>query len=322
MATVACTVCEIHAESTFKIEGMDCREEVAMLERRFKSLSGLEGFHADLIGQRLHVKYDAAKLSASTIASAVADAGMRAWLEHEEPIARGDSAARTRMILLAGGAGFFACGLIAAWAGADALRVNALYAASIISAVPLTAGKAWVALKNRSLDINVLMLIAAGGAIVLGQWSEAIDQLGCEGVDGGAILEFAETAIQTHAQVEVRHIGFGDHDRRIDADLRRELFGPRCAASLEVDDRVLEHRLVKFEPDLLDVSRLLISEQVAGAADVEVVAGELESGAEAVEIGKHLKALVGTLGHRTARRDGQIGVGAGLRAADTAAQLV
>jgi len=173
MPTAACTVCEVHAESTFKIEGMDCREEVAMLERRFKSLAGLEGFHADLIGQRLHVKYDAARLSASAIASAVADAGMRAWLEHEEPIARGDGAARTRTILLASGAGFFACGLIAAWAGADALRVNAFYAASIASAVPLTARKAWVALKHRSLDINVLMLIAAAGAIVLGQWSEA-----------------------------------------------------------------------------------------------------------------------------------------------------
>ena len=33
-----CTVCELHAESTFKIEGMDCREEVAMLERRFRTL--------------------------------------------------------------------------------------------------------------------------------------------------------------------------------------------------------------------------------------------------------------------------------------------
>ena len=42
------------------------------------------------MGQRLHVKYDAAKLSASTITDAVADAGMRAWLEHEEPIAVGD----------------------------------------------------------------------------------------------------------------------------------------------------------------------------------------------------------------------------------------
>ena len=173
MAATACTVCELHAESTFKIEGMDCREEVAMLERRFKSLPGLEGFHADLIGQRLHVKYDAAKLSSSTIASAVADAGMRAWLEHEEPIASNDPAARTRTILLASAAGWFAGGLIAAWAGADALLVNAFYAAALLSAAPLTARKAWVALKHRSLDINVLMLIAAAGAIALGQWSEA-----------------------------------------------------------------------------------------------------------------------------------------------------
>jgi len=139
MAATACTVCELHAESTFKIEGMDCREEVAMLERRFKSLPGLEGFHADLIGQRLHVKYDAAKLSSSTIASAVADAGMRAWLEHEEPIASNDPAARTRTILLASAAGWFAGGLIAAWAGADALLVNAFYAAALLSAAPLTA---------------------------------------------------------------------------------------------------------------------------------------------------------------------------------------
>src|SRR3954463_2389832 len=100
MPAATCTVCELHAESTFKIEGMDCREEVAMLERRFKSLPGLEGFHADLIGQRLHVKYDAAKLSASTIASAVADAGMRAWLEHEEPVATSDDEPRRRHLLL------------------------------------------------------------------------------------------------------------------------------------------------------------------------------------------------------------------------------
>ena len=95
-----CTVCELHAESTFKIEGMDCREEVALIERRFKNLPGLEDFSADLIGQRLHVKYDAAKLSASAIAGAVADAGMRAWLEHEEPLTVPDEAARRRLLVV------------------------------------------------------------------------------------------------------------------------------------------------------------------------------------------------------------------------------
>mgnify|MGYP003694589359 CR=1 FL=1 len=69
---------------------MDCREEVAILERRFKNLAGLEDFSADLMGQRLHVKYDAAKLSTATIADAVADTGMRAWLDHEEPVVGSD----------------------------------------------------------------------------------------------------------------------------------------------------------------------------------------------------------------------------------------
>jgi Cd2+/Zn2+-exporting ATPase len=86
MAAPVCSICELHAESTFKIEGMDCREEVEILERRFKHLAGLEDFSADLMGQRLHVKYDAAKLSTAVIADAVADTGMRAWREHEEPI--------------------------------------------------------------------------------------------------------------------------------------------------------------------------------------------------------------------------------------------
>src|SRR5438067_10359869 len=95
-----CAVCELHAESTFKIEGMDCREEVAMLERRFKNLAGLEDFSADLMGQRLHVKYDAARLSAAAIADAVADTGMRAWLEHEEPVVGTERQARVRQTLV------------------------------------------------------------------------------------------------------------------------------------------------------------------------------------------------------------------------------
>ncbi len=64
---------------------MDCHEEVAILEHRLKTLTGLEALDADVVGQRLRVKYDAAKLTTSGIAEAVAQTGMRAWLEHEEP---------------------------------------------------------------------------------------------------------------------------------------------------------------------------------------------------------------------------------------------
>jgi Cd2+/Zn2+-exporting ATPase len=176
-----CTVCELHAESTFRIEGMDCREEVALIERRFKNLPGLEDFSADLMGQRLHVKYDAAKLSASAIAGAVADAGMRAWLEHEEPLALGDAVARRRLMLVWTSGVALAIGLALEIVGrrfalgiANAeWSVRALFAISIAAGTALTVRKAWTAIRMRILDINVLMLVAAGGAVALGQWAEA-----------------------------------------------------------------------------------------------------------------------------------------------------
>src|SRR5262245_53388164 len=152
---------------------MDCREEVTLIERRFKNLHGIEDFSADLMGQRLHVKYDAAKLNANAIAGAIADAGMRAWLEHEEPIASGDSSSRTRTWLLVAAGWFLAAGLLASALNAPAVLAPMLFACSIALGVQLTVRKAWQAVRLRSLDINVLMLIAAAGAIVLGQWNEA-----------------------------------------------------------------------------------------------------------------------------------------------------
>jgi Cd2+/Zn2+-exporting ATPase len=168
-----CTVCELHAESTFKIEGMDCREEVALIERRFKNLPGLEDFSADLIGQRLYVKYDAAKLSASAIAGAVADAGMRAWLEHEEPLMVPDEAARRRLLILCTSGVALLAGMALEWAGAAVWLARGVLAAAIMAGASLTIRRAMAALRVRALDINVLMLVAAAGAVALGQWSEA-----------------------------------------------------------------------------------------------------------------------------------------------------
>ncbi len=132
----------------------------------------MEAFSADVMAQRLHVKYDAAKLSTSAIADAVADAGMRAWLEHEEPIASDEAGARRRRMLLIASGAAAAAGYTAQFLDA-ALVSRLLFAVAIATGVPLTARKAWLAVRARSLDINVLMLVAAAGAIALGEWSEA-----------------------------------------------------------------------------------------------------------------------------------------------------
>ncbi len=170
-AAASCTACEVHAESTFRVEGMDCREEVALIERRFKHLPGLEDFSADPVSQRIHVKYDAARLSASAIAAAVADAGMSAWLEHEEPVPA--PASRWRNFLLTLSAVALAAGLAADFLDLAPLVARLLYALSLAAGIPLSVRRAWRAVRLRALDINVLMLIAASGAVVLGEWSEA-----------------------------------------------------------------------------------------------------------------------------------------------------
>jgi Cd2+/Zn2+-exporting ATPase len=166
-----CTVCELHAESVFKIEGMDCHEEVVILEHRLKALTGLETFDADVVGQRLRIQYDAAKLTTARIAEAVAQTGMRAWLEHEEPRTEVSSKWRDRLVAASGVSLALGLGLNFAHVGAP--WSWGLLLAAVILAGTQTARRAWTSLTAGRLDIHVLMMVAVAGAMALGEWSEA-----------------------------------------------------------------------------------------------------------------------------------------------------
>jgi Zn2+/Cd2+-exporting ATPase len=170
-APTACPMCEVHAESVFKIDGMDCHEEVAILERRLKNLSGLETLSADVMGQRLHVKYDAARLSTSAIVDAVADTGMRAWLEHEQPHVVGGQPWRLRLLLASGAS--LAIGLAAQGVQAPLPLTIVAFLAAVVTGGVYPARRALGSLRTRSLDINALMTIAVIGAVAIGEWSEA-----------------------------------------------------------------------------------------------------------------------------------------------------
>ena len=128
---------------------MDCHEEVAILEQRLKRLAGLEALDADVLGQRLSVKYDAAKLTTSHIAEAVAQTGMRAWLEHEEPRPAAGSHAVARRAdravrRAASGAGLRRC----SFAPAIALGRWLPFALAIVAGGVHTARRAWMSLRG------------------------------------------------------------------------------------------------------------------------------------------------------------------------------
>jgi Cd2+/Zn2+-exporting ATPase len=166
-----CTVCEVHAESVFRVEGMDCHEEVTILEHRLKRLAGLEALHADVLGQRLSIKYDAARLTTSHIAEAVAQTGMRAWLEHEEARPAPDAHA-WRDRLIAASAALTVAGFVMELTGIGGRWPTALFGMAIAAGGAHTTRRAWVSLRGGILDIYVLMLVAVAGAIALGEWSE------------------------------------------------------------------------------------------------------------------------------------------------------
>ena len=76
------------------------------------------------------------------------------------------------------------------------------------------------------------------------------------------------------------------------------------------------------QSDLGHLAALLLAEQLAGAADLQIVRGEHEAGAEILHRLDGLQALGRVAGQGLARRGDQIGVGAVVRAADAPAQLV
>src|SRR5699024_1237173 len=117
---------------------------------------------------------------------------------------------------------------------------------------------------------------------------EAIDQFGGEGVALAAAVELRDASIDTEPDAEIGDVALRDQHRHAERDLRRPfLLGGGLAVdpaeTLGRSDRLFEHVLVEFDADLADMAGLLVAEQVAGAAYVEIVTRELKSGAERVQ---------------------------------------
>lgn len=153
------------------IEGMDCEDEVFLIEKKMKSLKGLESFQVKLMSQTLRVRYDPGMLSVQEIIKSIAETGMKARLEREK--IKGKAWWKDLRIL-----SLFTCGFLTTVAFVIekigiALPSTILYAIAVAVGGYYPARMGLAALRTFTLNIRTLMVSGAVGAIALGLWEEA-----------------------------------------------------------------------------------------------------------------------------------------------------
>ena len=98
-------------------------------------------------------------------------------------------------------------------------------------------------------------------------------------------------------------------DVRVDRQLHPDLGLFRRAVALQLADRLADHPHVQVEADPGDVPGLLAAEQVARAADLQVLQGDVHARAHLGVLGHGGQPFVRRLGQRRLGRVEEIGVG-------------
>ncbi len=175
---------------SFRVFGMDCAEEVATLKSAVGPVVGGDSHLAfDVLNGRMTVLASAGSIQSGTIISAIAATGLRAepWQEGAPPAKDARLAeqklftALSGLFLLAGfvihvmtspGQSFLEIMGFHHPEGAPTAEQAALLL-SVITGARFVAIKAWYALKRLSPDMNLLMMVAVAGALIIGDWFEA-----------------------------------------------------------------------------------------------------------------------------------------------------
>jgi Cd2+/Zn2+-exporting ATPase len=176
----------------YKVRGMDCADEVAVLKQAVGPVvGGAERLAFDVLNGRMTVAEDARGVPEQAIVKAVAATGMSAvpW-EARVDGAKTDNRRRQQVLFTVASGACVALGLAIhvwlaggigeAWrllAGSAAERMPwpeiAAYLAAIVLGGRFVIVKAWYAARNLRPDINLLMVVAVAGAVAIGEWFEA-----------------------------------------------------------------------------------------------------------------------------------------------------
>lgn len=154
-------------EEIFEVDGMDCSEEVAAIERALKPVPGVVAVRAEIVSSKVTVSHDGrsnrAELTAAINQAGVTvrnsdDAANRPWL-------------RPALVAMSGLT--TGIGLLLQWIGFGGEWLpDAAFLFAILTGGALVLPKALRSLRTFTLDINVLMVVAVAGAVAIGEIAE------------------------------------------------------------------------------------------------------------------------------------------------------
>lgn len=155
------------------VSGMDCADEVKVLNETLGPLDGVRSVEANLMAAKITVTHNESVTSEKLIA-AIKPTGMEAQVaQRGQKFGSGSDAQRQRAIAVGVSGVLTGLGLILQWTHThpDALRI-AVFVVAIIAGGWFILPKALAALRRFSFDMNLLMTVAVVGAAVIGEWSE------------------------------------------------------------------------------------------------------------------------------------------------------
>jgi len=154
-------------DDVFFVDGMDCSEEVAAIERMLKPISGVFAVRAEIVPAKVVVSHDGQPTRAE-LTAAINEAGVTVRATGEEANRQWVRPGLVSASGLATG-----IGLLLQWIvlGGELLP-DAAFLVAVLTGGTLVLPKALRSLRNFSLDINVLMVVAVTGAIAIGEIAE------------------------------------------------------------------------------------------------------------------------------------------------------
>ncbi|MCF6157515.1 MAG: cation-translocating P-type ATPase [wastewater metagenome] len=154
------------------IEGMDCEDEARIIEKKLRSLAGIESFEIYLATQGVKVVCNPSLISIQQVIRSIADTGLKAsFVKEARPKITWWK--EKRIIALS------MCGILTLVAfilektgGRNTIAIL-FYSMAIVIGGYYPAKMAFGALKTLILNIRTLMVTGTVGAITLGLWEEA-----------------------------------------------------------------------------------------------------------------------------------------------------